>query len=106
MARKSTVATLCAVAASKFDLTDEPYDLIIRLSAEKPTRRRCTYWPGPARHYSKAGNDARRADPERAGLKPARSSANRSNHRRHKPTPDTGRHSAPNSTVPACFYLH
>jgi hypothetical protein len=51
MVRKSTVATLCAVAASKFDLTGEPYDLIIRLSAEKPARRRCTYWPGPARHY-------------------------------------------------------
>ncbi len=33
-------ATLYAVAASKFDLTDEPYDLIIHLSAEKPVRRR------------------------------------------------------------------
>jgi energy-converting hydrogenase Eha subunit H len=40
MAHKSTVATLYAVAASKFDLTGTPYDLIIRLSAEKPARRR------------------------------------------------------------------
>ncbi len=59
MARKSTVATLYAVAASKFDLTEEPYDLIIRLSLQKPAGKCCTYWLGPARHYSKAGNDAR-----------------------------------------------
>jgi hypothetical protein len=54
MARKSTVATLYAVAASKFDLTGTPYDLITRLSAEKPVCKCCTYWPGPARHYSVA----------------------------------------------------
>jgi hypothetical protein len=36
-------ATLCAVAASKSDLTDEPYDVIIRLSLEKPACMRCTY---------------------------------------------------------------
>ena len=51
MARKSTVATLYAVAASEFDLTDEPYDLIIRVSAGKPVCKCCTYWPGRARHY-------------------------------------------------------
>ena len=45
------VATLYAVAASKFDLTDEPYDLIIRLSVQKPAWMRRSYWPGPARHY-------------------------------------------------------
>lgn len=59
MARISTVATLYAVAASKFDLTGTPYDLIIRLSAEKPACGRGTYWPRPARHYRGAGNDAR-----------------------------------------------
>ena len=52
-------ATLCAVAASKSDLSEEPYDVIIRLSLEKPACIRCTYWRRPARHYSKAGNDAR-----------------------------------------------
>ena len=59
MVRSYAFATLCAVAAAKFDLTDEPYDLIIRLSLEKPVCERCTYWAGCARHYSKAGNDAR-----------------------------------------------
>ena len=54
MARKSTVATLYAVAASEFDLTDEPYDLIIRLSSQKPTGMGRTYWRGCARHYRKS----------------------------------------------------
>jgi len=63
MARKSTIATLCAVAASKFDLTGTPYDLIIRLSSQKPARRRCTYWHAAARHYRVAGNDARHSKP-------------------------------------------
>jgi hypothetical protein len=31
-------ATLYAVAASEFDFTDEPYDLIIRLSSQKLTK--------------------------------------------------------------------
>ena len=53
------VATLDAVAASEFDLTGEPYDLIIRVSLQKPAWMRRTYWPEPARHYSKAGNDTR-----------------------------------------------
>jgi hypothetical protein len=44
-------ATLYAVAASIFDLTDESYDLIIRLSLQKLDWKRRTYWPGPARHY-------------------------------------------------------
>ena len=64
-------ATFCAVAASKSDLTDEPYDGIIRLSLEKPACLRCTYWRRPARHYSKAGNDARfAAGPEYVGHSP------------------------------------
>jgi len=65
-------ATLCAVAASKSDLTDEPYDVIMRVSLEKPACMRCTYWRRPARHYSKAGNDARASQREliRTGLRP------------------------------------
>jgi len=51
--------TLCAVAASKFDLTVEPYDLIIRLSSQKPACMCRTYWRVRARHYRVAGNDAR-----------------------------------------------
>jgi len=39
-ARKSTVATLYAVAASEFDLTDERYDRIIRVSSQNPARMR------------------------------------------------------------------
>ena len=46
-------ATLYAVAASEFDLTDEPYDLIIRLSSQKPTGMRRPYCPTRARHYRK-----------------------------------------------------
>ena len=45
------IATLYAVAASKFDLTGEPYDLIIRVSLQKPAWMRRAYWPGTARHY-------------------------------------------------------
>ena len=52
--RCNAFATLYAVAASEFDLTDQPYDLIIRLSAQKPACKRGTYWPGPARHYRKS----------------------------------------------------
>jgi len=70
--RKSTVATLCAVAASKFNLTDEPYDLIIRLSAQKPARRRCTYWPGSARHYRVAVMTRVAAGPECARRLPGK----------------------------------
>ncbi len=70
MARKSTVATLYAVAASKFDLTDEPYDLIIRQSSEKPARRRCTYWHATARHYSVAVMTRVAAGPEYARRSP------------------------------------
>jgi len=44
-------ATLYAVAASEFDFTDEPYDLIIRLSSQKLTGMRRPYWPTRARHY-------------------------------------------------------
>ena len=39
------------MAASKFDLTGEPYDLIIRVSLQKPAWMRRAYWPGTARHY-------------------------------------------------------
>ena len=67
-------ATLCAVAASKSDLTDELYDVIIRLSLEKPACIRCTYWRRTARHYSVAGNDARfAAGSEYAGRLPGHS---------------------------------
>jgi hypothetical protein len=63
-------ATLYAVAASEFDLTDEPYDLIIRLSAGKPVCKCCTYWPGRARHYSVAVMTRVAAGPEYAGRPP------------------------------------
>ena len=39
------------MAASKFDLTDELYDLIIPVSLQKPAWKCRPYWPGPARHY-------------------------------------------------------
>ncbi len=63
-------ATLCAVAASKSDLTDEPYDVIIRLSLEKPACIRCTYWRRTARHYSVAVMTRVASGPECAGHLP------------------------------------
>jgi hypothetical protein len=63
-------ATLYAVAASEFDLTDQLYDLIIRLSAQKPACKCCTYWAERARHYSIAVMTRVAAVQERTGRSP------------------------------------